>query len=310
MKLFRRPQNLSPFHQGVIATIGNFDGMHLGHQQLLLTARAKALEKKCPLLVILFEPQPREYFQKESSPSRLSSFREKIQFLQQAGIDWVYCIPFDNKLAHTNAEEFAQYLFTQLHVRYLMIGKDFRFGFDRAGDFSLLKRLAPNEADVVTVPDVLLKGKKVSSTRIRHALEQGDLALANALLGRPYSLCARVVTGSQRGRQWGLPTANFSLKHRVLAMSGVFVVQARRTNTQILQGVANIGTRPTVDGLNQVLEVHLFDFNDSLYGERLTLFFLHKLRDEVKFSSVDDLITQIHQDISNAKQFFNPVFSE
>lgn len=306
MKLLRGVQHPADFNKGVVATIGNFDGIHSGHQNLIKSLREKAEEMNLPLVVVLFEPQPREYFQKESSPPRLSSLREKLDMLRSCRVDYVYCIKFDDALATTTARDFAvKYLFNTLNVSFLLVGEDFRFGMERAGDIQLLRTLGLQYGcQIETCADFLIEHEKVSSTRIREALKQGDLNLAAKYLGRTYSLCGRVIRGDGRGRQWGIPTANLSLHRLSLPLLGVYVVQVRLGN-RVVQGVANIGKRPTVDGTKNILEIHLLDFDDSIYGALLQVFFLHKLRDEVKFTSVDALITQIHNDIAAAKSFLN-----
>ncbi|BCA95906.1 riboflavin biosynthesis protein [Legionella antarctica] len=306
MKLLRGVQHLAEFDNGVVATIGNFDGVHLGHQNLIKSLKDKAREMNLPMVLILFEPQPREYFQKDMAPARLSSLREKLDMLKQCQVDYVYCIKFDSKLAQTTASDFAMlYLFNVLKVKYLLVGGDFRFGKNRSGDVNLLRTLgAPYDCQVETYEDFCFQSARVSSTKIRSALEQGNLDLTEKLLGRSYILCGRVIRGDGRGRQWGIPTANLSLHRLLLPLQGVFVVQAYR-GRKLVHGVANIGKRPTVDGTKNILEIHLFDFNDSIYGELLQVFFLHKLRDEVKFTSVDALIAQIHNDIAAAKAFLN-----
>jgi riboflavin kinase/FMN adenylyltransferase len=304
MKLFRGNQLPVEFDNGVVATIGNFDGVHLGHQNLIKHLKIKADEMNLPLVIILFEPQPREYFQKDKAPARLSSLREKLSILKQCQVDYVYCIKFDSALAQTSATDFARnYLFTLLKVNYLLVGDDFRFGKNREGDLSLLKSLGSKYAcEVEGYQDFCIKSERVSSTKIREALQLNDLELAAKLLGRTYSLCGRVIRGDGRGRQWGIPTANLSLHRLSLPLQGVFVVQAQ-LGTRLIQGVANIGKRPTVGGIKNILEVHLFDFDDSIYGTLLQVFFLRKLRDEVKFTSVDALIAQINNDIAAAKTF-------
>lgn len=306
MKLLRSVQHLSEFDKGVVATIGNFDGIHLGHQNLINFLKKKANTLNLPLVLILFEPQPREYFQKDKAPARLSSLREKLDILRQCQVDYVYCIKFDERLAQTTAPDFAcHYLFTTLKVKYLLVGNDFQFGKNREGDLNLLKTLGiKHECEVQTYQDFCINNERVSSTKIRSALQQNDFALAAKFLGRTYSICGRVVRGDARGRQWGIPTANLSIHRLSLPLHGVFVVEVH-LGRKIVQGVANIGRRPTVDGTKNILEIHLFDFDDSIYGELLQVFFLHKLRDEVKFTSVDTLIAQIHNDIAAAKAFLN-----
>lgn len=306
MKLLRSIPPSSEFEKGVVATIGNFDGVHLGHQNLIRALKAKSQELAIPSAVLLFEPQPREYFDSINAPARLSSLREKLDSLKSFQIDYVYCIHFNQRIVQTTAKEFSQhYLFNALNTAYLLLGEDFRFGKERLGDVTLLKNIGKDySCRVETCSDFVIDNEKVSSTKIRTFLAQGNLKQAARFLGRDYSLCGRVIRGDGRGRQWGIPTANIALKRRTIPLLGVYVVQVHLAN-KIVFGVANIGKRPTVDGTKNVLEVHLLDFHDSLYGRFLKVFFLHKLRDEVRFTSVDALIAQIHQDIAAGKAYLS-----
>jgi riboflavin kinase/FMN adenylyltransferase len=224
--------------------------------------------------------------------------------LRNCDIDYVYCIKFDDVLAQTSALDFARkYLFSMLHVRYLLVGNDFRFGKNRNGDVNLLQSLSKEyTCEVHSYSDFCINDERISSTKIRSALQEGNLEVAAKYLGCPYSICGRVVYGDQRGRQWGIPTANLALHRLSMPLQGVFVVQVRVAGHTVY-GVANVGTRPTVDGTKNILEVHLFDFDQSIYGQLMQVFFLHKLRDEVKFTSVDALIAQIYDDIVVAKAF-------
>ncbi|KGP64172.1 FMN adenylyltransferase [Legionella norrlandica] len=310
MKLLRGSNHFALFDKGAVATIGNFDGVHIGHQHLIKALRVKADKLQLPLVVILFEPQPREYFHKNNAPPRLSSLREKIDILRQCQVDYVYCIKFDENLAQSTASFFARhYLLEGLKIRYLLVGQDFRFGKDRKGDVELLKTLGANySCEVDVYPDFFIGNEKVSSTKIREALQRGELPQAAKFLGRPYSMCGRVIKGDGRGRQWGIPTANLGMHRLSVPLQGVYVVQVH-IHSKMVTGVANIGTRPTVEGTQNILEVHLFDFNESIYGELLQVIFLHKLRDEVKFTSVDALITQINRDITEAKAFLKQGYS-
>lgn len=289
-----------------MVTIGNFDGVHLGHQALLTQLRRQAQRLNLPSVVILFEPQPGEYLHPETAPARLSTLREKLARVKELGIDYVYCLRFNQSLAIMTADDFARtYFFTRLNMRYLLVGKDFRFGYKRQGDIHLLRQMAEEQGCTVeTIQDFTAEGARVSSTRIRHVLAEADLDGAALLLGRAYSLCGRVSRGEGRGRQWGIPTANLSGRRANLPLQGVFCVRVQRQNGQWLDGVANLGRRPTVDGNKVVLEVHLFDFDGNLYGEFLQVFFVHKLRDEKKFSSIGELIAQIQDDIDAAKAAF------
>jgi riboflavin kinase/FMN adenylyltransferase len=306
MKLLRNINQLPDFHQGTVVAPGNFDGVHLGHQALLKLLKKKSQTLNLPLVLVLFEPQPSEFFLKDKAPVRLSSLREKIMMLIECQVDYLLCLKFNAELAQTPAEDFAEnYFFKSLHAKWLLIGEDFRFGFQRLGDPSLLKRLAATWGCKVKVfNDFSQNNQRISSTKIRQALQFGDFETANALLGRYYNLCGRVNRGDGRGRQWGIPTANIHLQRQTLPLAGVFCVKVQYED-RLLNGVANIGNRPTVDGTKTVLEVHLLDFDKSLYGVRLQVFFLHKLRDEVKFRSVDILIAQIRNDIQQTINFFN-----
>jgi riboflavin kinase / FMN adenylyltransferase len=309
MKLLRGLQRIPELTCGVAATIGNFDGVHLGHQALLKELRRQADAHHLPVLVMLFEPQPGEYFRREKAPARLSTLREKINVLADLGVDYVYCLNFNDYLATMAATEFAKYIvFSLIQAKYLLIGQDFRFGQGRIGDFNLLQQMG-NEASctVECFSDFSMNAQRVSSTKIRQALDQGQLDGAASLLGRSYSICGRVFHGNKRGRQWGIPTANINLSRTTLPLKGVFCVKVERPGNLPLTGVANIGCRPTVDGVKNILEVHIFDFDESLYGEMLKVSFLHKLRDEIKFASVDDLVAQIHMDTAAAKNWFKAI---
>ncbi len=305
MKLFRGFKHLLDFEKGVVATIGNFDGVHLGHQHLIKTLKIKAQELQLPLVLILFEPQPQEYFLQTKAPTRISSLREKLDALKACHVDCIVCIKFDDELAQTSAYDFAKsYLFSNLRVKHLLVGADFRFGNNREGTIALLQELGSNHGcQVEVIPDFQMANEKISSTKIRKILAQGDLNSAALYLGRPYSVCGRVIYGDGRGRQWGIPTANLSLNRPSLPLHGVFAVEVR-VQAKTIQGLANIGIRPTVDGTRNSLEVHLLDFDESIYGASMQVFFLHKLRDEVKFTQIQELIHQIHQDITATRAFF------
>ena len=292
--------------KGTVATIGNFDGVHLGHQALLAQLRAKAREYNLLAVVVLFEPQPGEFFLLKKAPARLTSLREKLAQIKQSQLDYVYCLRFNEALAAMPPEVFAeQIIFSRLNVKWLLVGQDFRFGKDRAGDVNLLVTLGRKcGCTVVVFPDFIFQNRRVSSTLIRQCLGEDQLQEAASFLGRTYSVCGRVVHGQGIGRQWGIPTANIRVSRINSPINGIFCVEVLRSNGQLLQGVASLGTRPTVGGENRILEVNLFDFNDNLYGERLQVSFLHRLRDEVNFASLDALIRQIHEDLDRAKNYF------
>jgi riboflavin kinase/FMN adenylyltransferase len=306
MQLFRGFQHQHFQDNPIAATIGNFDGVHLGHQALIQALKLQAAKHLLPTAVILFEPQPAEYFQREQAPARLYSLREKLRQLAQLGIDYAICLKFDKKMALRPADDFAKrILFNTLNIKYLLTGEDFRFGYQRQGNYETLQRQAKLcHAEVDCFNNFTVEKNRVSSTNIRQALERGDFESAERLLGRTYAISGRVMHGDKRGRKWGIPTANIKLSHNRMPIQGVFDVWVMRSNGQAHAGVANIGNRPTVDGTTFFLEVHLHHFEQSLYGERLRVVFLHKRRDEIKFANVDDLIRQIHQDIQESEAYF------
>ena len=308
-EFIRGLHNLRPEHKGCVATIGSFDGVHLGHQAILRQLIQVAREKNLPAVVIVFEPQPHEFFAGDKAPARLMRMREKLEALWSAGVDKVLCLHFNQELRSLSAEQFIDRVLVQgLAIKHLVVGDDFRFGCDRKGDFALLQIKGAELGFEVTDTHTLeIDGKRVSSTRIRHLLEAGDFAEAEKLLGKPYGINGRVVYGKQLGRQLGVPTANVDLRRYRSPLHGVFAVTAIFKDGTQVQGVANIGVRPTVNGLKKpLLEVHLFNFSRDIYGVVIDVVFRHKLRDEQKFASLDELKAQLQTDISQAKAFFNP----
>ncbi len=301
----------APFTQqvaaGSIVTIGNFDGMHLGHQALLAELKQQAHNRGLTSSVVLFEPQPSEYFKSLAAPGRLMRLREKVAYLQSIGIEQILCLNFNQKLASLSAKAFVDdMLIQQLHAKHILIGDDFHFGAGRLGDMTLLAQYADQGAFSVSAFAAHLKDTlRVSSSLIRKVLAKGDLRLAASLLGRPFSLTSTVIYGKQRGQLMNFPTINMGLHRRVVPLKGVFAVRVSGlSDHRVVNGVANLGVRPTVGGSLALLESHLFDFSEDLYGQRLTVEFHHKLRDEVKFASFDDLKAQIARDCVSAKQFF------
>lgn len=309
MQIIRGTYNLKPEHRGCVATIGNFDGVHLGHQAVL-GQLAEQAEKLClPLTVVSFEPQPQEYFRPEQAPPRLTRFREKVQALRRYAVDRVVALRFNQAFSQQSPEAFIRRLLVDgLGVRYLVIGDDFRFGKDRAGDFAQLQAAGRSHGfEVVNMHTFVLDGKRVSSTRVRSALAEGDLNAAEKLLGRIYRMSGRVAHGDKKGRTIGFPTANIHLHRINTPLRGVFAVQLFGLEGEPLCGVANLGTRPTVGGMKTLLEVHLFDFEGDIYGRHVHVNFLHRLRDEQRFDSFDALREQIQCDVEQARQFFaNP----
>ena len=305
MELIRGLCNLRPRHRGCVATIGNFDGVHLGHQAVLGQLAERAAEMGLPTAVITFEPQPREFFARGAVPPRLSRFREKLQALRRFSVERVVCLRFDQALADMPAADFIRRLLVEgLAVRYLVVGDDFRFGRGRQGDFAMLQGAGlENGFHVAAMHTFSVDGMRVSSTRIREALAQDDLATAEKLLGRSYRLCGRVVHGDQRGRKIGFPTANLHLHRTASPVSGVYAVEVFGLDKEPLSGVANVGTRPTLGGTESRLEVHLLDFDGDIYGRYLQVDFLHKLRPERRFDSVEELAAQIRKDAAAARAF-------
>ena len=296
MQVFRHIPNT--LQQACALAIGNFDGMHLGHQALLnkLTENAQALNLTSA--VMTFEPHPREFFAPESAPPRLCSLREKLEHFAEAGVEKVYVCRFNRSFAKVTATEFMQTILRDsLNAQAILVGEDFRFGAMRTGsiiDFINAK------FNLISLPQVNLNEARVSSTRVRAALASGDLQEATSLLSRPYSISGKVVHGAKRGRQLGFPTANVHMRHERPALTGVYAVKLDGLNS-----VANLGVRPTIAGIPKLsLEVHVLDFDGDLYDKHVHVEFLHKIRNEMKFDSLDALKAQIAQDVIVARKFF------
>ncbi|WP_041598959.1 bifunctional riboflavin kinase/FAD synthetase [Hahella chejuensis] len=306
MKLIRGLHNLKPFASGCVATIGNFDGVHIGHQVIISQLQSRAESMGVPAVVMVFEPQPREFFEKLDAPPRLMRFREKLDAIAALNVDYLLCLQFNRRLRGLTAQQFIDdVLVTGLHVKHLVVGDDFRFGCDRSGDFRLLEKSGlVSGFSVENTPTVEVEGERVSSTRIRATLAQGEFTQAEDLLGRPYSITGCVVHGRKLGRQLNAPTANVSLGRKRPVLSGVYLVKTTLATGHVRFGVANIGVRPTIDGLGvtPALEVHLFEHADDIYGQRINVQFLEKLRDERKFSGLEQLQAQIQRDIEGAKR--------
>ncbi len=306
MELIRGLQNLEPRHRGCVATIGNFDGVHLGHQSVIRQLQRQQAVLGVPSTVIVFEPQPLEYFAVPNLPPRLTTFREKYDLLAGYGVDRVLCVRFGRSLAELTADAFVRTVLVDgLGVKYLVVGDDFRFGRGRTGDFAALQAAGEGYGFRVDRTETLeLDGERVSSTHVRAALQVGDLDAAARLLGRPYEIFGKVAHGDKRGRDWGFPTANIHLNRRKSPLTGVFAVTMRGIDHAPLTGVANLGNRPTVGGTRTLLEVHLFDFDREIYRHWVAVRFLYKLRDEQQFESVDALKAQIERDIHRARGYF------
>jgi riboflavin kinase / FMN adenylyltransferase len=291
----------------IALTIGNFDGVHLGHQAMIARLAEVARPLGLPVAVMTFEPQPQEFFAPDQAPARLTSLREKLELLESRGVDRVHVFRFDFSFAQFGAGQFIDRILRDgLGVRRLLVGDDFRFGARRAGDFSLLKAAAPDAGfDVEAMTSVVAHGLRVSSTAIRASLARGDLEGAHKLLGRPYSIAGRVVRGDQLGAKLGYPTANVRLNRLRAPLSGIFVVEVTGLGATPLPGVASLGVRPTVKERGRpTLEVHLFDFDGRIYGRRIGVTFLQKLRDEKKFDDLDALVAQMHLDAAAARDYF------
>ena len=309
MELIRGLYNLRPGHRGCAVTIGNFDGVHLGHQAVLGQLAERAGELHLPVTLITFEPQPREFFRPESAPPRLTRFREKVEALRRYGVDRILCLRFNDRLAGLAPEAFIRLILLEgLDVKYLVVGDDFRFGRERAGDFRLLEETgATHGFPVVNMHTFNMGAQRVSSTRVREALQRGDLATAESLLGRPFRMSGRVAHGDKRGRLIGFPTANIFLHRTATPVAGVFAVEMFGIEGEPAPGVANVGIRPTVGGTRSLLEVHLFDFDRDIYGRHVQVSFLRKLRDEVRFESFEALQRQILRDAEQARSFFDNI---
>ena len=292
--------------QPVALTIGNFDGLHLGHQAMLTQLREAAQVRGLPTAVVIFEPHPREFFTPQKAPARLTSLREKLELLSLLQVDRVHVCRFNQRFSQISAADFAHALHEEACAKFVLIGDDFRFGSQRSGDFTLMKQIGEQQGfEVQAMHSVLHDNVRISSTAVRAALAEGNMKMAQSYLGRPYRISGRVEHGNRLGRLLGYPTANIQMKHNRPPLSGIFVVQVHGDNISPTQGVASLGVRPTVrsDG-KAVLEVHLFDFSRQIYNEHMRVDFLHKLRDEEKFPDIETLTRQIALDVEHAKKWF------
>lgn len=301
MRVFRQLPH-SPQAQSALA-IGNFDGLHLGHQALLAKLVEMARAQGLKAAVMTFEPHPREYFSPQNAPARLSSLREKLEYFEQAGVDDVYICRFNQAFSAITAEDFMQKILREsLNANTILVGGDFCFGAKRQGT---VQSFIDAGFDLVDFAPVQVSGERISSTAVRNALAAGDLMQGQALLGRAYSISGKVVHGAKRGRQLGYPTANVHMRHERPALTGVYAVKLSVGKLDCMNAVANLGIRPTIAGIPKLmLEVHVFDFNGDLYGKHVHVEFFHKVRDEMKFESLDALKAQIAQDVVVAKEYF------
>jgi riboflavin kinase/FMN adenylyltransferase len=309
MRVFRgfHPPAVVP----TVVTLGNFDGVHRGHRALLARLLEQGQARAARAAVVTFEPHPREFFAPDSAPARLSTLREKLEAFAAAGVEAVYVTPFNTAFAARSAQDFIENLLCRsLRMRHLIVGDDFRFGAGRLGDFACLQ--AAGRAlgfSVETLPTITRQGERVSSSAVRTALAAGNLDKAADFLGRPYAIAGQVVHGQKLGRQLGFATANIRIRHNPLPMQGVFAVLATPSGAQPVQGVANLGLRPTLNpggtcATRPLLEAHLLDFSGNLYGAHLNIAFLQKLRDEMTFPHLDALKAQIAADVRAARDFF------
>ncbi len=307
MRVIRGLTDLKPLKKGCVLTIGNFDGLHLGHQVVIDKLVKQGQRLTLPVVVLIFEPQPLEYFLGDNAPSRLMRLREKVLQFTQLPIDDLLILPFNRRLADYDAHTFIQTLLVEtLNVKYLVIGDDFHFGKARQGNFALLKEKGRELGfEVENTQPYQQVGMRISSTLIRDTLGKGDLKLAKQLLGRDYSICGRIVHGHKRGRTIGFPTANIALFRKNTPISGVFAITLSGIGENEIQGIANVGTRPTINGGSKIiLETHLFDFNQEIYGAYVNVHFKKKIRNEQRFESLNHLKQQIKHDVIRVKQFF------
>lgn len=308
MKLLRGLNDRSQFNDGCVSTIGNFDGVHLGHQSIVAHVVGKAKEMQLPSVVILFEPQPLEFFKPEQAPARIMRFREKYLYLESLGVDYLLCLPFNRRLAELSAEDFVEKVLSKrLSVKYLVVGDDFTFGRERSGNYEFLEKWGKSIG--FTVQDstsLLVDGMRASSTKVREYLSNSQFDEAERMLGRPFEFSAKVCYGQQLGRQLGVPTINLPIARKKTPIHGIFIVETFIEGDETCYpGVSSLGTRPTVNGKGVLLEVHLFNFNRMIYGSKVNVRPLKKIRDEEKFPDLESMTKKIFEDIDIAKDFFN-----
>lgn len=304
LRVFRDLDGPALCPAGSVVCVGAFDGLHRGHQALIGAARAAARARGLPLVVLSFEPLPREFFARDEKPSRLVLPRTKIDGLVQLGAEVIGLLRFNAEVSRLAPEEFVQRaLLARLGAREVWVGRDFRFGHRRAGDVAMLAALGARLGfPVHTIDEVQAEGERVSSSRIRQALVAGELDLAARLLGRRYAIDGRVVRGAQLGRQLGYPTANLRFGGKTPALSGIYATFVHGVGDSPCASVSSLGTRPTVNGREPLLEAHLFDFDGDLYGRHISVEFVAKLRDELKFDDLDAMVEQIHRDAADARR--------
>jgi riboflavin kinase / FMN adenylyltransferase len=311
MELVRGLYNLHARQRGSVVTIGNYDGIHLGHQEMLRVVRERAAQLGTASAVLSFEPIPREYFARDGA-ARLTRFREKFETLTAFGIDRFICLRFDARMQSISPEGFINdILSTALGVRHVVVGHDFRFACRRAGTIDTLREWSSKLGfGLDVVPPLLLDSERVSSSLLRDALARGDMTKAAHLLGRPYRMSGKVVSGAQLGRKLGFPTANIQLQRRLTPIQGVFAARVSGAGLTNAAAVTNLGTRPVVNGVEPLLEAHIFDFDGDLYGQYLHVDFVERLRDEVNFPNLDALVVQMNEDARRARRALSEVNGE
>ncbi|WMY96080.1 MAG: bifunctional riboflavin kinase/FAD synthetase [Arsenophonus sp.] len=307
MKFIRGIYNIQKNHYGCVLTIGNFDSVHKGHQVLLKYLKEEGNFRKLPTMVMIFEPQPLEFFCGRNSPVRLTPLRDKIKYLFEYGVDYLLCIKFNHKFSALTPKTFIlEFLVKKLGVKFLAIGDDFRFGKDRKGDFQDLLTAGKKYGFKVTnTKSFCIKGQRISSTAVRKALLSDNFALAEHLMAHPYRLSGRVIHGRQLGSKIGFPTANLQLKSLIIPVKGVYIAEVYGISKKPFKAVTNIGTRPTVNGIKQQIEVHLIDIHKNIYGFHIDLVLRKKIREEKRFNCINELRKQIGNDIIVAKNFFD-----
>jgi riboflavin kinase/FMN adenylyltransferase len=305
MRLVRHIKDLphADLRAGSVVTIGSFDGLHFGHKQLLDQVISKSRSMGVPSIVMSFEPTPKEFFSAANPPARLMRFREKFEFLAGYGIDIFYCPRFSLAMRSIRSGDFIRQILVQgMNARHIVVGDDFHFARKREGNIDELRRVQkPLDFAVDQVASIVKGGVRVSSTAIRAALADGNLPLAKSLLGRPYRMSGRIIKGRQVGKALGYATANVDLRRRQSAVLGIFAVRVSGLKEGVISGVASVGTRPTFDLVKPLLEVHLFDFNRDIYGEYIHIDFIARIRDELKFESVEELVAEMDADAENAR---------
>ena len=303
MELIRGTHNIRPEHHGCVATIGNYDGVHLGHTEIFKRLKRRGEKLGVASVVITFEPHPEEFFLHDECPARLSRLREKFRLIAERGIDRLLLLKFNRQLSSLTPERFVRnYLVDKLGIKALIIGDDFRFGRKREGNYNTLTTLGKAyDFEVEQTPPFLFVGKRISSTYVRALLRHGYLTEAERMLGHPYRMEGRVVHGHRRGREWGFPTANLDLHRIESPVSGIFAVKVHGLEDGALYGVAYAGSRPVIDDPRYVLEVHIFNYDADCYGKRINVQFVHKIREDIAFDSFDEMVEQIARDCDAAR---------